>query len=90
MKYEWDPRKAAANVRKHGVPFEEASTVFLDDLAVSGPDPESSIDEVRYVTFGMSALGRLLAVFHTYRSSAIRIISARNMTRPERKIYEEG
>lgn len=90
MEYEWNPVKAKANARKHGVPFEEASTVFLDDLAVSGPDPESSIDEHRYVTFGMSALGRLLAVFHTYRSRAIRIISARGMTRSERKIYEEG
>ena len=82
--------KAASNVRKHGVSFDEAGSVFLDPLAVSGPDPDHSVGESRYITFGMSSLGRLLAVSHTYRPDAIRIISARRVTRAERRIYEEG
>ena len=90
MKFEWDAAKAASNIRKHGVSFDEAGSVFLDRLAVSGPDPDHSIEESRYITFGMSRLGRLLAVSHTYRPGAIRIISARRVTRAERKIYEEG
>lgn len=90
MRFEWDPAKAASNVRKHGVSFDEAGSVFLDQLAVSGPDPDHSVGESRYITFGMSSLGRLLAVSHTYRPGAIRIISARRVTRAERKIYEEG
>ena len=90
MKFEWDPRKAESNLRKHGVSFDEAASAFLDRLALSGPDPEHSAVESRYITFGMSRLGRLLAVSHTYRPAAIRIITARRMTRGERKLYEEG
>lgn len=90
MKFEWDPRKAEINLRKHEVSFDEAASVFLDRLALSGPDPEHSVGESRYITFGMSRLGRLLAVSHSYRPEAIRIINARRMTRGERKIYEEG
>ena len=90
MKFEWDPKKATANIGKHGVSFDEAASMFLDQLAVSGPDPDHSIGELRYITFGMSSLGRLLAVSHTYRPGGIRIISARRVTRAERKLYEEG
>lgn len=90
MKIEWDPNKAEINRRKHGVTFDEAGSVFLDALAVSGPDPEHSVAESRYITFGMSRLGRLLTVSHTYRPGGIRIISARRMTRGERKIYAEN
>lgn len=90
MDFEWDTPKAVANVRKHGVTFDEAATVFLDELAVSGADPDHSVGEARYITFGASSLGRLLAVSHTHRSGAVRIISARRVTRVERKIYEEG
>jgi uncharacterized DUF497 family protein len=90
MKFEWDTRKSEVNCRKHGVSFDEAGSVFLDRFALSGPDPEHSIGESRYVTFGMSSLGRLLAVAHTYRPDAIRIITARRVTRGERKLYEEG
>jgi uncharacterized DUF497 family protein len=90
MKFEWDPAKAAENLRKHGVSFEEAVSVFLDRLAASGPDPGHSIGESRYVTFGMSGIGRLLAVVHTHRPGILRIISSRRATRAERKIYEEG
>ena len=90
IKFEWETAKAASNMRKHGVSFDEAGSVFLDQLAVSGPDPDHSVGESRYITFGMSSLRRLLAVSHTYRPGAIRIISARRVTRAERKIYEEG
>lgn len=90
MKFDWDTAKAAANLSKHGVSFDEAGSVFLDPLALSGPDPDHSAGEHRYVTFGMSSLGRLLIVCHTHRPGVIRIISARRVTRAERKIYEEN
>ncbi len=90
MKFEWDEQKAEVNLRKHGVSFDEAGSVFLDPLAVSGRDPDRSLDEERYLSFGFSRLGRLLAVCHTYRPGAIRIISARRVTRGERKLYEES
>ncbi len=90
MKFEWDAPKAAANLRKHGVSFDEAVSVFLDPLALSGQDPDHSVGESRYITFGMSSVGRLLAVSHTYRASGIRIISARRAVRQERRMYEEG
>ena len=89
MRFDWDSKKAHANLRKHGVSFDEAATVFLDQYALSGPDPEHSVEEERYITFGYSRLGRLLAVCHMYRPGAIRIISARRVTRGERKLYEE-
>lgn len=90
MEFEWDAPKAAENLRKHGVSFDEAASVFLDQLAVSGRDPDHSVGESRYITFGMSSLGQLLSVSHTYRTGGIRIISARRVTRLERKLYEEG
>jgi len=89
MEFEWDPKKATTNLRKHGVSFDEAVSVFLDQLAVSGPDPDHSAGESRYITFGMSSLGHLLAISHGYRPGGIRIISARRVTRTERKLYEE-
>lgn len=82
--------QSGVNLRKHSVSFDEAGSVFLDRLAVSGVDPEHSFGESRYITFGISRLGRLLAVSHTYRPGAIRIITARRVTRGERRIYEEG
>jgi len=90
MNFEWGPKKAEVNLRKHAVSFDEAATVFLDPVAVSGPNPEHSVSEDRYITFGFSRLGRLLAVCHTYRPGTIRIITARRVTRGERKLYEEG
>lgn len=90
MNFEWDPPKASANVKKHGITFDEAATVFLDQMALSGPDPDHSLDESRYISFGMSSLGHLLAVSHTYRPGGIRLISARRVTRAERKLYEEA
>jgi uncharacterized protein len=90
MKFEWDAAKAAANVRKHGVSFEEAVSALRDDFAATARDLEHSAVEFRFITFGISARGRLLAVSHTERGDSVRIISARLATRAERKIYEEG
>ena len=90
MRLEWNPNKAAENLLKHGVSFEEASTVFFDPLSATGADPDHSHGESRFVTFGVSSSGRILVVAHTERGDAIRIISAREATRAERKIYEEG
>jgi uncharacterized protein len=90
MKFSWDPKKAAANLKKHGVSFEEASTVFHDTLSVTGSDPDHSGEEQRFVTFGNSSEDRLLVVAHTDEGETIRMISARLVTRQERRIYEEG
>ena len=90
MKFEWDPSKAAENLAKHGVSFDEGATIFLDQLAMSGPDPDHSAGESRYISFGQSSLGRLLVVSHTFRPGSIRLISAKRVTRAERKLYEEG
>jgi uncharacterized DUF497 family protein len=90
MEYEWDPEKAEANKRKHGVSFHEAATVFGDPLAFTFSDPDHSIDEYRYLTFALSKFDRLLVVSHSDRGDKVRIISARIMTRQERRIYEEG
>ncbi len=90
MRFEWDPDKAAENLAKHGVSFEEAATAFRDVLSATGADPDHSLDEERFVTFGISTDGRLLAIAHTDRDDTIRIISARPVTPSERKIYEEG
>ena len=89
MRFEWNSTKAAKNVRKHDVSFEEAVSVFHDPLAVTGSDPDHSEDEQRFVTFGISSGGRLLVVCNTDHRGAIRIISARRATRTERRIYEE-
>lgn len=90
MQFEWDSAKAARNLRKHQVSFEEASSVFYDPLALTGDDPDHSDEEKRLITFGQSSTGRLLLVSHAERGEAIRIISARLATRQEREIYEEG
>lgn len=90
LKFEWDDRKASANLRKHGISFEEATSVFGDALAYTFPDPDHSIREARYLTLGLSHDNRLLFVAHAERARAIRIISARKATRHERIIYEQG
>jgi len=90
MIFEWDEAKAATNLRKHKVSFEEASTVFADDLALTGRDPDHSVEEHRFITFGLSDKSCLLVVSHTDRGSKIRIISARPATRSERKLYENS
>ena len=90
MSFEWDPKKAIANRRKHSITFEEASSALRDRFSATAHDPDHSEDEDRFVTFGLSSRGRLLAVSHTDRGNAIRIISARIATSAERQIYEEG
>ena len=90
VNFEWDPRKATRNVRKHGVPFHEAATIFGDPLAMTFEDPDHSIGERRFITVGMSHAGRLIIVAHADRGEAIRIISAREASRGERKHYEEA
>jgi uncharacterized DUF497 family protein len=90
MRFSWDGAKAMVNLAKHGVSFHEAGTVFGDPLAITYPDPDHSFGEERYVTFGRSASGRLLVVAHAERQDTLRLISARQATRRERKIYEQG
>jgi uncharacterized protein len=90
VEFEWDARKAAANLRKHGVSLVEASSVFLDPLSATGNDPDHSMDQRRFVTFGLSSARRVLLVAHAEHDDTIRIISARKATRTERKLYEKG
>ena len=85
--FEWDPIKAASNLRDHGVSFEEASTVFADPLALTGYDPDHSHEEDRYITMGTSLEGRLLVLSHTDREDRVRIVSAREASRRERRDY---
>jgi uncharacterized DUF497 family protein len=91
LRFEWDARKASANVRKHGVSFEEAKTVFLDEEALLIPDEEHSTEEDRFVIMGFSARPRMLVVCHCYRRSdeIIRLISARKANRAEQAQYKE-
>ncbi len=88
MTYQWDNDKATANLRKHGIDFADAVSVFSDDLAITIPDER--FDEERFITVGMDAFGRVLVVVYTWRGNEIRLISARKATRRERKQYEEG
>jgi uncharacterized DUF497 family protein len=89
LRFEWDPRKAAANRRKHGVSFEEARSVFLDDDALLISDPEHSESEDRFILLGLSAEWRLLVVVHAHREAddVIRLISARKADRQEQLTY---
>jgi uncharacterized protein len=87
--FEWDADKAASNLRKHGVSFDEAVTAFGDALSVLLPDPDHSAGEERYLVMGVSTQGRLLVVAFVERPPRTRIISARLATRRERHDYEE-
>jgi len=89
MKFEWDPVKARSNLRKHKVSFGEAATALEDPMAATGFDPDHSMGEERFVTFGVSERGRLLVVAHTEENDTLRIICARVASKGERKIYEE-
>ena len=88
--YEWDDQKAISNLEKHEVSFEEATTVFLDRLALSILDPDHTEDEERWVTTGFSSRQRCLQVWHTYRGNVIRIIGVRVAAPAERRAYESG
>jgi uncharacterized DUF497 family protein len=87
--FEWDPEKARENEEKHGVSFLDASEVFDDDHSSTVLDPDHSVDEDRYLIFGLSKQGRHLVVSYTERGDRIRLISARQMTSRERRAYEQ-
>lgn len=89
MEFEWDPRKAASNLVKHGVSFHEAATIFGDPYALTYYDPDHSLEEDRYLTFGIATNGAHVVVSHTDRENKTRIISARIMLRRERIHYEQ-
>ncbi|MBF2049063.1 MAG: BrnT family toxin [Leptolyngbya sp. IPPAS B-1204] len=90
MEFEWDQSKAASNLKKHGVSFEEAKTVFDNPLAVIFDDEAHSVDEQREIIIGHSRQNRLLLIAFTERSGNVRIISARLATRQEREDYEQN
>lgn len=90
MIFEWDARKAAGNLKKHHVSFEQAATVFRDPLATTFPDPDHSLEEPREITIGYTIEGQLVFVSHCERRQRIRVISARLATRIERKEYEQA
>ena len=89
MQFEWDPEKDLQNQAKHGISFDEASTVFGDPLAVTIDDPDHSSEEHRLLTTGYSNQQRLIIVAHTDRNERIRIINARDVAAAERGVYEE-
>jgi uncharacterized protein len=89
LEFVWDPAKAVANIRRHGVSFPEASTAFADPNSLTVPDPDHSATEERWILLGLSTRSRLLIVAHTERGDVIRLISARKATRKERTVYEE-
>ncbi len=90
LSFEWDEEKAKANLKKHRVGFDEATTVFTDPFSMTIHDPDHSADEQRYIDIGSSDKGRVLVMVYTERGSTIRIISCRKATPSERKRYEEG
>lgn len=90
MQFEWDSRKAKLNLTKHGVSFEEASTVFYDPLSATFNDPDHSKNEDRYITIGLSCKNNLLVISYTEKEKIIRIISVRSTTPNERKRHEEN
>ncbi|MDB5814106.1 MAG: hypothetical protein JWM03_478 [Rhodocyclales bacterium] len=89
FKFEWDDQKAASNLKKHAVSFDEAVSVFGDSLALTFADTDHSDTEMRSRTYGMSSKGRLLVVVHTERRNKLRIISARKAAHYEKSIYEQ-
>jgi hypothetical protein len=90
LKFEWNPTKAARNLQRHRVSFEEAATIFNDPFAATVADPDHSSDEDRFLIVGMSDRRRLLILSYAERGDRIRIISARTLTTYERQQYEEA
>lgn len=88
--FEWDDKKAQSNLKKHGVSFDEAATIFNDPRLATISDPDHSDDEERYVSVGKSVIMRLLSVIHTFRKERIRLISARKATKTEKENYENN
>jgi uncharacterized protein len=90
LRFAWDARKAATNVRKHGVSFSEAATAFADLQSITIPDPDHSAEEDRFVLIGRTRNQLLVVIAHVERGATTRIISARPAGRRERRMYEEG
>lgn len=88
--FEWDDEKAKSNLKKHSVSFEEGATIFNDPRIATISDPDHSEDEERFISIGISVIRRLLTVIHTYRTTRIRLISARKATKAEKKNYENN
>ena len=88
LTFEWDEEKSGSNLKKHGVSFEEAKTVFNDSLAITIDDPDHSDEEERYIDIGFSSKGRVVVVWYTERNENIRIIGCRKTTKAERRAYE--
>jgi uncharacterized DUF497 family protein len=89
VEFEWDPKKADLNLRKHKVSFDEAATVFGDLLSITVHDPDHSLEEDRFITIGMSSRRRVVMVSYAERGEKVRIINARELTPAEREAYEE-
>ena len=90
LNFEWNEEKAKANLKKHRISFDEATTLFIDPFSITIPDPDDSVNEQRYIDIGSSDNGRVLVVVYTERGPNIRIISCRKATSLERKLYKEG
>jgi uncharacterized DUF497 family protein len=90
LNFEWDEEKAKANMKKHGVNFDEATTVFIDPFSMTKSDPDHSVDEQRYIDIGISDEGRVLIVSYIERGANIRLISSRKATPSERRFYEKS
>lgn len=88
MRFEWNREKAVLNFKKHGISFDEAVSIFFDPLAATFDDPDHSLDERRLITIGYSSQDRLLVVCPTERSGSVRLISARRVTKREKKRHE--
>ena len=88
MRFEWDPGKAESNLKRHGVSFEDAMTIFFDPLSATFDDPDHSLDERRFVTIGFSSRHVLTVVCHTERRGSVRLISARRSTKREKQRHE--
>ena len=88
LTFEWDEEKAATNLKKHQVSFEEARTVFNDPMSITILDPDHSMEEERFIDIGLSSTGHLLVVVYTERGENIRLISCRKATRQEQRAYE--
>ncbi|MEO7860200.1 MAG: BrnT family toxin [Nitrospirales bacterium] len=90
MRFEWNSSKAQFNFSKHGISFEEATTIFGDPLSITSPDPDHSQEEARWITIGVSTNLKTIVVVHTDRLETVRIISARLATKREKECYEHG
>jgi len=89
MEFEWNSKKARSNFNKHGISFDEASTVFEDTLATVYEDPDHSVEERRFLMIGLSSKGQLLHIAFADRGERIRIVNARKVTKKEKRLYEE-